>query len=382
MDAFFASVEQLDHPEWRGKPVIVGGSADGRGVVSAASYEARAFGVRSAMPSAQAARLCPDAVWARGRFDRYRELSTAMREIFQEFTPLVQQVSIDEAYLDVTPTAHRPGDPAGVAHQIQDRVDQLGLSCSIGVATSKTVAKIASDHNKPHGITVVPPGQEAAFLAPLPVGAIPGVGAATATRLREVGMRTLGDLAAMDEQSALQLLGSWGPELARRACGIDDRPVHEDDGVKSVSHEHTFSQDVRERTDVEAAVRELVGRVASRLRRKGLAARTLTLKLRYADFTTSTASRTVRTAMDLESEMVPVALDLLRASWTSGTGLRLVGVGASGFADRAEQLGLLEGNEEDRQREKALADSLDEIRRKFGSEAISFGSPEAGDEED
>lgn len=381
MDAFFASVEQLDHPEWRGRPVIVGGSPEGRGVVSTASYEARAFGVRSAMPSAQAKRLCPDAIWARGSsFDRYRELSRAIREIFAVFTPHVQQVSIDEAYLDVTPTPHRPTDPLAVARDIQQRVDDLGLSCSIGVAASKTVAKIASDHDKPHGITVVCPGQEAAFLAPLPVTALPGVGAATATSLREAGMRTLGDIAALDALSAHQLLGSWGPELVQRARGVDDRAVHQDEGVKSISHEHTFSRDVRERAEVESAVRELAGRVATRLRRKGLAARTLTVKLRYADFTTSTTSRTIGVATDLESEMVPVALALLRTAWTPGTGLRLIGFGASGFARRTQQLGLLEGNEEGRQREKALVESLDEIRRKFGSESIAFGAPEAGGE--
>ena len=247
MDAFFASVEQLDHPEWRGKPVIVGGSPTGRGVVSTASYEARRFGIHSAMPAAQAARRCPNAIWAPPRFSRYSELADAVCAIFSEFTPRVERVSIDEAYLDVTPTQHNPADPVSIASDIQRRVDALGLSCSIGVATTKTVAKIASDHDKPHGITVVPPGMEADFLAPLPASAIPGVGATTAARLRDVGIRTIGDLADLDGSSARQLLGNYGPELVARALGRDDRPVAEERTVKSVSNEHTFAHDVRER---------------------------------------------------------------------------------------------------------------------------------------
>lgn len=374
MDAFFASVEQLDHPEWRGKPVIVGGSAEGRGVVSAASYEARAFGVRSAMPSARAARLCPDAIWTPGHFGRYRELSGAVMDILTSITPALQQVSIDEAYLDVTPSEHRPADPVEIARRIQARIDALGLSCSIGVATSKTLAKIASECDKPHGITVVLPGTEAEFLAPMPVTAVSGVGAATAGHLRAAGVKTLGDLARLDEATATQLLGSWGPELVRRARGVDDRPVHTVDGVKSVSHEHTFATDVRRRNDVEGALRELIVRVAARLRRKRLAGRTLTVKLRYADFTTCTASRTLGAATDLEGDFTPVALELLRSAWTPGTGLRLIGFGVSGFAETTRQLDLFSSEEQTRPRKKAIADSLDEIRRKFGSDSILYGS--------
>lgn len=380
MDAFFASVEQLDHPEWRGRPVIVGGSPEGRGVVSTASYEARRFGVRSAMPSAQAARLCPDAIWARGDFARYRELSRAICVIFTSVTPRVQQVSIDEAYLDVTPTGLSPVDPVEMARDIQRRVDALGLSCSIGVATSKTVAKIASDHDKPHGITVVRPDQERAFLAPLPVTAIPGVGAATAARLRDAGLRTLGDLARLDAQTAGQLIGSWGPELVRRAQGVDDRRVHESDDVKSVSHEHTFPYDVRERAEAEAALRELVGKVAARLRKQSRAGRTLTVKVRHSDFTTRTASKTLPSATDLDADMVAPALSLLRSLWTPGTGMRLIGFGVSGFSDPACQLDLFSGNEDDRPRHKALAESVDEIRRRFGGDAIGFGT-DSGDRE-
>jgi len=378
MDAFFAAIEQLDHPQWRGLPVIVGGSPDGRGVVSTASYEARRFGIRSAMPSAQAVRLCPDAIWARPRFERYHELSQAVCDVFRSVTHLVQQVSIDEAYLDVTPVGDSDVPPPEVARRIQARIDSLGLSCSIGVATAKTVAKIASDHEKPHGITVVPPGQEATFLAPLPVTALPGVGAATAGRLRAAGIRTLGDLAVLDTSTAGALLGASGPELARRAAGVDPRPVGDERDVKSVSHEQTFAHDIRERSEVEAAVRDLVGRVAARLRRKGLAGRTLTLKIRYADFTTRTASKTLPVPTDLDAELIPVALELVRRTWSSGAGLRLLGFGVSGFGCAEEQLGLFDEDAvETRRRSRALVESVDAVKERFGDEAIGFGARHA-----
>ncbi len=381
MDAFFASIEQLDHPEWRGLPVIVGGSADKRGVVSTASYEARLYGVHSAMPSAQAARLCPDAIWAPSRFDRYHEVSRAIVAVFERLTPFVQQVSVDEAYLDVTPTAHRPTDPIEVARTIQAEVDAMGLSCSIGVATCKTVAKIASDVDKPHGITVVRPGDEAAFLAPLSVRALPGVGAATAERLRIAGIRTLGELAALDDASAHQLMGSSGHELVRRARGIDDRPVHDPDAVKSVSNEHTFSTDVRTRAEIESALRKLVERVSELLRHKGLRGRTATVKLRYADFTTRTVRHTSTVPMDLATDLLPVALRLLEQTWTPGAGLRLLGFGVSGFGERTEQLDLFTTvAEDDAERSRALVDSIDAVRARFGSGAITLGMHDAGSE--
>ncbi len=374
MDAFFASVEQLDNPDWRGKPVIVGGSPEGRGVVSTASYEARVFGIHSAMPAAQAARRCPDAIWARPRFARYSELSDAVHAIFLDMTPYVQRVSIDEAYLDVTPSELRRRPPALVAEEIQARVDMLGLSCSIGVATCKTVAKIASDHDKPHGITVVEPGTEAAFLAPMPVTAIPGVGSATADRLRSAGIRTIGDLAAIDDPTATHLLGTYGADLVARARGIDERPIAEEHGVKSVSNEHTFAHDVRERAEVEAALRALVQRVARRLRRKQLKGRTLTVKLRYADFTTKTASRTIPAATDLDDQLLGVALELLAEAWTPGAGLRLLGFGAAGFGERARQLDLLrEESPTDDERSRALVRSIDAVRARFGDNVIAFG---------
>jgi len=375
MDAFFAAVEQLDHPEWRGLPVIVGGSAEGRGVVSTCSYEARVFGIRSAMPSSRAVRLCPDAIWAPARFERYHELSRAVRGIFLETTPHVQPVSIDEAFLDVTPTGHSDPDPVEVAGRIQRAVDGLGLSCSVGVGTSKTVAKIASDFDKPHGITVVRPGEESSFLAPLGIRTLSGIGAATETRLRALGVRTLGELASLDPDAAERALGSSGAELVRRAAGIDPSPVKPEREVKSVSHEHTFDHDVRERAEVEAALRALATKTARRLRRHGLAGRTVTIKLRYADFTTRTASHTLSSPSDLEREIGGTAIGLLRSVWTPGAGLRLLGVGVSGFAERSEQLDLLDGSAaEPDERERALARSMDAVRERFGPTVIGFGS--------
>lgn len=377
MDAFFAAVEQLDHPEWRGLPVIVGGAADRRGVVAAASYEARRYGVRSAMPSAQAQRLCPDAVWAPARFERYRELSARILDIFEDLTPAVEQVSIDEAFLDVTPSAHRPVDPADVAARIQRRVDALGLSCSVGVATCKTVAKIASDRHKPHGITVVEPGEEARFLSPLPVDALPGIGSATATALRAAGIRTLGDLATLDTASATALMGSAGPVSVQRAAGVDERPVAPSHDVKSVSNEHTFSSDVRERDEVEAALRRLVEKVSERLRRRGLRGRTLTVKLRYADLTTKTVRQTLPGAVDLADELLPPALELIRRAWTPGAGLRLLGFGVSGFGVSSTQLDLFAAETSDSSKSRALVESMDAVRARFGDDAIVRGIPHA-----
>ena len=374
MDAFFASVEQLDHPEWRGRPVVVGGSPDSRGVIAAASYEARKFGVRSAMPSSTAARLCPDLVWAPARFARYRELSSAVMGILRETTPVVQQVSVDEAYLDVTPGRTGP-HPVEVAEDIQERVAGLGLSCSIGVATSKTVAKIASDMRKPHGLVVVWPGEESRVLAPMPVEALQGVGKVTAQRLRSLGVRTLGELAALDGVTAAQVLGSHGPDAVRRAAGIDGRPVMEGERRKSVSKEHTFASDVSDPDEVTATLTRLAEEVGVRVRGKGLAGRTVTVKLRFADFTTKTLRRTLTHPVDSEGEFAPVALALVRSAWSPGVGLRLLGVGLSGFEERSEQLDLLspEAASLGRETDAAVIRSLDAVRERFGPDAIGVG---------
>jgi len=380
LDAFFAAVEQLDHPEWRGKPLIVGGDPGRRGVVSTCSYEARAFGVHSAMSSARAAQLCPDAIWTHGSFERYREMSAAVRAIFSAETPRVQPVSIDEAYLDVTPGRFTAEHPVAVARRIRANVARLGVTCSVGVSAVKSVAKIASDHDKPDGLTVVCPGEEAAFLAPLPVRAMPGIGPRTAERLESLGIRTLGELAALDDVTADEVLGSHGTGLVRRAQGLDLRDVHENDPVKSVSNERTFATDVRTPSDVDGALGALAAKVGQRLRRKGLSGRTVTVKLRFSDFTTKTVRRTLPAPTDDESTFGAVARELLRQAWSPGIGLRLLGVGISGFDDKAVQLDLLSDSPEPAQltssgrtAREELVRGLDAVRERFGDEAVRFG---------
>lgn len=385
MDAFFAAVEQLDHPEWRGRPVIVGGRAEGRGVVSTASYEARQFGVHSAMASARAEQLCPNAIWASPRFERYQEIATAVRGIFRDETPFVQPVSIDEAYLDVSPGRVTAEDPVEIAKRIRRRVAELGVTASVGVATSKTVAKIASDFEKPDGLTVVRPGTEAAFLAPLPVRAMGGIGPRSAERLLAHGVGTLGDVARLDAETAEALMGSQGPSLALRARGFDDSPVRINDPAKSISAERTFAVDVRTPAEVEDALLSLAARVGRRLRRKGIAGRTVTVKLRFSDFTTRTVRRTLDVACDDETRFGPIAYQLVRQAWHPGVGLRLLGIGLSGFDERSTQLGLLVEDLRDAHapgdsdaasssaRREGLVRGLDAVRERFGEGAVRFG---------
>ena len=382
LDAFFASVEQLDHPEWRGRPVIVGGSADRRGVVSTASYEARRFGVHSAMPSATARRLCPDAIWTQGRFDRYREMSARVMGILGEETPLVEQVSIDEAFFDVTPGRFSRESPVAICRRVQTRVAELGVTCSIGLGANKTVAKIASEREKPRGLTVVPPGTERAFLAPLPVGAMSGVGPATEGRLRRMGIRTLGELSRADVRALEREFGVLGPRMAVRAAGRERSRVAEaaaPDDVKSVSNERTFSSDLTEREEIEAAILHVAAVVGRRLRRKGLKGRTVTLKLKYDVGHGHTAQRSLPAPTDDERVFGRAAAALLDEVWAQGMPARLVGVGVSGFdGSRAEQqLSLFdepgEGAAGAARDLSALGRVTDAVRDRFGDSAVGYG---------
>jgi len=377
MDAFFASVEQLDNPEWRGRPVVVGGSADKRGVIAAASYEARRYGVRSAMPAARAKQLLPaDAIWTRGHFERYGELSHAVFEVFHRISSEVQGASIDEAYLDATPGEHGR-HPVEAAAEIMASVDAMGLSCSVGVATSKTVAKIASDRDKPHGLTIVWPGEEEDFLRSLGVNLMPGIGPMTASRLRALGIRTMGDLGALDDETARQVLGSHGPSAVRRARGIDSRPIREREPVKSVSNERTFAEDLRETAEVRDVVSSLAEHVAGRLRRKGLRGRTVHLKLRFGDFTTKTAQETLPAPTDSTDTITSAAQRLRKAHWSPGVGVRLLGVGVSGFEEVPTQLELPVADEaegRDAERRRAIEQTVDRLRERFGDGAVRFGS--------
>ncbi|MBQ9043884.1 MAG: DNA polymerase IV [Eggerthellaceae bacterium] len=376
LDAFFASVEQLDHPGWRGKPVIVGGGADRRGVVSTASYEARAFGVHSAMPSSTARKLCPDAIWTEGHYDRYREMSNKVMAILHDETPFVQQVSIDEAFMDVTPTAVNHEHPVEVAMRIQERVAKLGVTCSIGVGTTKSIAKLASDMDKPRGLTVVLPGSERNFMDPLPVRALSGVGASAEKKLKQLGIETLGDLARADDEEVVGLLGKAGRVMLDRARAEEYAPVESDDEVKSVSNETSFAKDLTARADIEAAIDTMAAKVGRRLRRKGLAGRTLALKVRYSDFSVRSVQRPLPNPSDDEFLFMEMLHDMLDELWQTGMPLRLVGVAVTGFEDDAmpEQLALFEDNEAEAvDKRRHLAGATDRVKERFGEGALRYG---------
>lgn len=382
LDAFFASVEQLDHPEWRGKPVIVGGSPKHRGVVSTASYEARTFGVHSAMPSWQAQRLCPQAIWTRGNHARYREMSNKVMQVLKDETPLVEQVSIDEAFFDVSPGRFSKENPIDICRRIQRRVASLGVTCSIGIGVNKTVAKIASDRQKPRGLTIVLPGTEASFLAPLPVRVMSGIGSASEERLSQLGIHTLGQLAQQDPERMRAVFGVGGPRMVLRAQGAEQSRVKayvEPDEVKSVSNERTFAHDLTTRKELEAAIGHVSALTGTRLRKKGLKGHQVTLKLKFDISHTHTAQRQLARPTDDEHVFGAVARELLDGLWREGTGVRLVGVGVSGFDDaRPQQLDLFGESDgpakESPQRDlRALSVATDDIRQRFGARALTYG---------
>lgn len=393
LDAFFASVEQLDHPAWRGKPVIVGGSADRRGVVSTASYEARAFGVHSAMPAAVARKLCPDAVWTGGHFARYRDMSQKVMAIMRDESPFLQQVSIDEAFLDITPGAYAKESPVDVARRIQQRVDALGVTCSVGLGATKSVAKVASEQNKPHGITVVYPGRERAFLAPLPIARMSGIGPASQKALLRFGISTLGDVAAADEGVLRSVFGKNAQMMRARCAGADTDPViYESEPAKSVSNEISFAHDLTERTDIEAALATVAAKVGRRLRMNGLEASTVTLKVRLSNLQIRTAQCQLDEPCADEYVFSPILYALLDKVWAPGVPLRLVGMAASRFDGAAAQQPSLfeeepvaeaapEDTVQNRQRSRMAQDQVraglvqatDIVRNRFGEGAVQFG---------
>ena len=332
-DAFYASVEQRDNPALKGKPVVVGGSPDSRGVVASASYEARRFGVRSAMPMRTALQRCPQAIRVGARFDRYGEVSRQVMAIFHEITPLVEPLSLDEAYLDVTGSVTPARAPADIARELKRRVKaDLGLTISVGVATSKSVAKIASDLDKPDGLTIVSPGSEREFLAPLPVEKLWGVGPKTVARLDAEGIHTIGDLTSRTEEWFGARFGRTGPFMRKLALGQDERSVVVQRERKSVSAETTLAQDTDDPEVLSELVHRLSQRVAGDLRRHELRGRTVRVKLRLADFTTFTRQRTVADPVESAEHIAAAASALLRAEMRPGRLFRLVGVGVSGFA--------------------------------------------------
>jgi DNA polymerase-4 len=341
LDAFFAAVEVLQNPDLEGRPVIVGGRPEGRGVVTSASYDARAFGVRSAMPTSRALVLCPDAVVLPPRHRLYREYSRRVMTILRETSPLMEQVSVDEAFLDLTDLVVIWEEAVDMARKLQSQVKEVtGLSASLGVATNKLVAKVASDRDKPGGLTVVRPGQEATFLAPLPVWVLWGIGPVTAQKLANIGVTTVGELADVPEKDLRMRFGRHGAVMAQRAQGIDRRPLAMKHEPKSVSQERTFAQDLVDSEALNRQLQRLSQGVSRRLRKAELAAGTVAIKIRYADFTTLTRQMKLPVPTDDESEIYRAAQMLFLRVWQRGQKVRLLGVAGRQLSPPVGQLPL------------------------------------------
>jgi DNA polymerase-4 len=372
MDAFFASVEQRDRPELRGRPVLVGGTGP-RGVVAAASYEARAFGCRSAMPSAVARRLCPHAVFVKGSFAQYKEDSARVMAILESYSPLVQPVSIDEAFVDVTGSAALFGGGVAIAEQIRRRVKtELLLTCSVGVAPNKFLAKLSSDLNKPDGLAVITPETIRSTLDPLPVSRLWGVGPAAEKSLHRLGVRTIRDLHALPLDVLRARFDDFGGHLWNLARGLDDRPVHTDREAKSISHEHTFAQDLEDLDAVRAVLADEAEQVARRLRKHARFARTVTVKIRFGDFETVTRSATLEAATD-RTDAVTNAARALFDQWARAfRPVRLIGVGVSNLTESAGQAGLFDAG--DAEKKRAVDRAADLIAERFGKRAVQRGS--------
>src|SRR6266566_938238 len=372
MDAFFVSVELLERPELRGKPVVVGGRPDQRGVVSAASYEARKYGIHSAMPLRTAGRLCPHAVFLYGNHAKYAEWSDRVAAILAKYSPVVEMVSIDEAYLDLAGTERLHGPPLAAAHQLLREVtNRTGLPCSGGLAATRLLAKVASDQAKPRGLLWVTPGSEQRFLAPLPVRKIPGIGEVTEKALRALGVETSGQLAALPLDKLEKIFGQWGTALYRKARGGDSYEFVIDAEPKSISHNHTFAEDTEDTEALEAMLSHLSQKACKRLREAGLAARTLTLTIRYAGFETHTRSKTLAEPTRLDSDIFAALQELFRVHRDARRKVRLLGVALSGLTHGGEQLDLLEA--ERRAKLEKLTSAADRLRDRFGFAKLQFG---------
>jgi len=378
MDAFFVSVEELFDPSLKGKAVVVGGQRHERGVVSAASYEARKFGVHSAMPLRTAAKMCPQAIFVEGHPDRYRDYSERVHKVLTAFSPQVEMASIDEAYVDMTGTERLHGPALRAAHALHQKMkSETQLNCSIGIGISRLIAKVGSAKAKPNGVIWVVPGQEAKFLAPLDVRDIPGVGKVTEKNLHNLGIRQVGDLARLEEGVLEEHFGKWGLALAGKARGEDaggwfDSEVGEDVGAKSISHEHTYNEDTADAERMEATLMRLSEMVGRRLREAHLHARTIQLKLRYKDFTTITRAHSLNDPTQLDTEIFEQIRELFHRNWRRGVEVRLLGVHASGFENAGAQGDLLEGQRRDRW-QKALS-AADRLRDRYGEGSVSLAT--------
>ncbi len=381
MDAFFVSVEEIYDPSLKGKPVVVGGRPNERGVVAAASYAARKFGVHSAMPLRRAYRLCPQAIFLDGHPDRYGEYSSRVQEAFRRFSPVVEMASIDEGYLDLTGCERLHGPPLRAAHRLHETIaSETGLPCSIGIATTRLVAKVASDQAKPNGVLWVVPGAERQFLAPLDIRKMPGIGAVTEKDLRARGIHTIGDLTAGDDRWLSESL--TGQALVEKAQGHDaggwfDSPLGAGEDPKSVSHETTYSEDTADVRRLEATLARLAQMVGRRLREYRLHGRTIQLKLRYSDFSTITRDRTLPAATQMDTAIFEAARDLFRGNWRQGRAVRLLGVGVSNLSRVEGQMDLLDaaGN----QKWRRAFEAADRVRDRYGERSVELaGGLEAG----
>jgi DNA polymerase IV len=376
MDAFFVSVEELYDPTLKAKAVVVGGQRDERGVVSAASYEARKFGVHSALPLRTAAKLCPHAIFVDGRPERYRECSEKVFQVLTSFSPQVEMASIDEAYLDMTGTARLHGPPLRAAHKLHQKMKkETQLNCSIGIGSSRLIAKVSSAQAKPNGVLWIVPGEESKFLAPLDVREIPGVGKVMESHLHQLGIKKVGDLAGLEESELEERFGKWGLALAGKARGEDaggwfDTEVGADTEAKSISHEHTYNEDTADAAQLEATLMRLSEMVGRRLREANFYTRTIQLKLRYKDFTTITRARTLPAPTQLDGEIFEKVRILFRKNWMPGRQVRLLGVQASSFENQTGQISLLENGRQQKWKD-ALA-VADKLRDKFGESSVKL----------
>jgi DNA polymerase-4 len=378
MDAFFVSVEELYDPGLRSKAVVVGGQRHERGVVSAASYEARKFGVHSAMPLRTAAKLCPQAIFVDGHPDRYRAWSEKVRQVLESFSPQLEMVSIDEAYLDMTGTERLHGPALAAADKLHAQMKQrTELNCSIGIGASRLMAKICSGRAKPNGILYVLPGREQTFLAPLPVREIPGVGKATEQRLARLGIHRVGDVRTRGASLLSEHLGKWGEALVGKSRGEDAGAwfaglIGAEEPAKSIGHEHTYDQDTANREQMEATLMRLSEMVGRRLREHELHARTLQLKLRYKDFRTTTRARTLATPTQLDNEIFDHIRGLFRANWQPGGEVRLLGVEASSFSAPGLQRDFL--RDAPRQKWQQALGAADRLRDRFGENSVTLAT--------
>jgi DNA polymerase IV len=372
MDAFFVSVELLERPELKGLPVVVGGRPDQRGVVTAASYEARKFGIQSAMPLVTAGKLCPHAIFLDGHHQKYSEMSDRVATILNAFSPVVEMVSIDEAYLDLAGTERLHGPPLAAADKLLRNITkQTGLPCSGGLATTRLVAKVASDQAKPRGLVWVVPGREEIFLAPLPIRKIPGIGKVTERALRSMGIETVEQISREPHERLEKVFGRWGDALYRKARGGDSYEFVIDAEPKSISQNHTFGEDTYDENVMASMLSHLSQKACKRLREAGLSARTLTLTIRYQGFDTHTRSKSLPEPTQLDGDISAVFMELFQEHRNRKRKVRLLGVSLSNFSHGGEQLDLL--NAERRAKLEKLTQATDRLRDRFGFGAVQFG---------